>query len=96
MKTYTLIPAKEFCKSHKVSIETVQAFGDYGLIQVTKRKETLFIPEDQLKRLEQILVFKNDLAINLEGIETIFDLLERIETMQSHIIELENKLKRFL
>lgn len=95
MEDYILIPAQDFCTSHKVTVETVQMLSDYGLIEIVQRKQTVFIPENQLKRLEQILVFNKELDINLEGIETIFELLERIEKMQSHIIHLENKLKRF-
>ena len=89
MEDYILISAQDFCLSHEVRIETVQILSDYGLI-------TFFIPENQIKRLEKILVFNNELDINLEGIETIFDLLERIEGMQDHILQLENKLQRFL
>ncbi|MFT5752711.1 MAG: MerR family transcriptional regulator/heat shock protein HspR [Flavobacteriales bacterium] len=96
MEDYILISAQDFCLSHEVRIETVQILSDYGLIKTVKREETFFIPENQIKRLEKILVFNNELDINLEGIETIFDLLERIEGMQDHILQLENKLQRFL
>lgn len=95
MEDYNLVPAQDVCVSHKVTVETVQMLSDYGLIEVVQLKQTVYIPENQLKRLEQILVFNKELDINLEGIETIFELLERIEKMQSHIIQLENKLKRF-
>ncbi|RMB64115.1 MerR family transcriptional regulator [Dokdonia sinensis] len=96
MEDYILIPAQDFCVSHQVTVETLRQLNDYGLIEVVQRKQTVFIPESQLKRLEQILVFHKELEINLEGIETIFELLERIEKMQNHIIQLENKLKRFI
>jgi hypothetical protein len=96
MEDFILIPAQDFCLSHQVTLETVQILSDYGLIETVKREETFFIPEDQINRLEKILIFNNDLNINLEGIETIFDLLARIEGMQDRILELENKLQRFL
>lgn len=96
MEEFILIPAQDFCVSHNVTIETVQTLSNYGLIEVIQQEHTLLIPENQLKRLEQILVFNRELEINLEGIETILQLLERIETMQNQIIGLENKLKRFL
>ncbi|WP_431196501.1 chaperone modulator CbpM [Nonlabens ulvanivorans] len=49
-----------------------------------------------MKKLEKIIVFHKDLNINLEGVDTIIDLLERMESMQQQIIQLENKLQRFL
>lgn len=95
MEEYILIPAQDFCLSHQITIDVVQTMSDHGLIEIVKRKESFFIPENQIKRLEQILVFNRELDINLEGIETIFELLERIEFMQDHIKKLENKLQRF-
>lgn len=96
MKDHTLIPAQDFCSSHKVTIATVKTLGECGLIEIIKRKETFLIPENQIKKLEQILIFNKELNINLEGIETIFDLLGRIEIMQDRLIQLENKLQRFI
>lgn len=95
MEDSTLIPVLDFCNSHQVTIETVEILSQYDLIEIVWSKESLFIPEHQLKRLEQILVFNKELDINLEGIETIFNLLHRIEAMQEYICLLENKLKRF-
>lgn len=91
-----LIPVSEFCESHKVEIEIVQRLNDYGLIEIVSRQDTFFIPDHQVKRLEKTLVFYRDLDINLEGIDAIFNLLEQMESMQNRIIELENKLQRFL
>ena len=96
MEDYILIPAQDFCISHQVTIETVQILSDYGLIETVKQKETFFIPENQINKLEKILIFNKELNINFEGIETIFDLLERIEKMQHYITQLENKLQRFI
>lgn len=96
MEDLILIPAADFCTSHQVDIELVQQCNAYGLIEIVHRKEILFIPEHQVKKLEQIVVFHRDLDINLEGIETIIELLHRVESLQDKINQLENKLLRFL
>ena len=36
-----------------------------------------------------------DLDINLEGIDAIYNLIKKIESLNEHILELRNKLKRF-
>jgi DNA-binding transcriptional MerR regulator len=95
MEDYILIPAIDFCLGHHVELETIQIINKQGLIEIIELENTLFIPEHQVKRLEQILVFNRDLDINLEGIETILELLHRMEFMQEQIIQLENKLQRF-
>jgi MerR family transcriptional regulator/heat shock protein HspR len=96
MDDNSLIPAIDFCTSHRVEIELVHTLNKQGLIEVITYKKLLFIPENQIKKLERILVFHRELDINLEGVETILSLLQRMESMQEHILELENKLQRFL
>lgn len=96
MENDNLIPAIDFCTSHRIEIELVQTLNEQGLIEVISRKELIFIPENQVKKLEQIIVFHRELDINLEGVETILSLLQRMESMQEHILQLENKLQRFL
>lgn len=96
METYTLIPVVDFCDAHCVEITLVKSFNDHGLIAIVEQEQALFIPEPEVKKLEQIIVFYRDLDINLEGIETIFMLLERIEALKNHVNLLENKLIRFL
>jgi MerR family transcriptional regulator/heat shock protein HspR len=96
MEDHNLIPAIDFCASHRVEIELVHTLNEQGLIEVISQKELIFIPKNQVKKLEQIIVFHRELDINLEGVETILSLLQRMESMQKHILELENKLQRFL
>jgi hypothetical protein len=44
-----------------------------------------------MQKLEKFVRLHYDLDINLEGIETINYLLEKIEKMQKEILELRNK-----
>ncbi|MFZ0282862.1 MAG: chaperone modulator CbpM, partial [Bacteroidales bacterium] len=58
-------------------------------------EESLFIDVDQLQQLEKIVHFYYELDINLEGIETINHLLQRISTLQDEIIMLKNRLRLY-
>jgi len=51
------------------------------------------VEKEQLPRLEKFVSFYYDLDINLEGIETITYLLQRIENLQNEIIKLNNRLR---
>ena len=96
MEAHTLIPVIDFCDAHCVEITLIQSFNNHGLIAIVEQEQEWFIPEPEVKKLEQIIVFYRDLDINLEGIETIFMLLQRVENLQNHVNHLENKLNRFL
>jgi hypothetical protein len=63
------------------------------LIEITTVREAGFIEADQLKQLEKFIRLYYELDINLEGIETINYLLQRINSMQHEIVALRNKLR---
>jgi hypothetical protein len=92
MKTEYLIAIDEFCARHNVEISFISSLKDTGLIEVTTIKETGFIDAGQLQQLEKIIRLYYDLDINLEGIETITYLLQKIISQQEEIIALKNRL----
>lgn len=87
-----MIPASEFCIYHNIELSFINSLNESGLIDVTDIDEEIFVPAGQLKHLEQLMRMNQELDINIEGIETITYLLQRIRNMQQHIDELNNKL----
>ncbi len=90
MEQKELIPAKDFCIHHKIEYSFISSLEDSGLINVTSVKRSSFIHIDDLHRLEKFVHLHYDLDINIEGIETISYLLEKIEGMQRQILKLKN------
>ncbi len=95
MKTENLIAVNDFCINHNIEISFINSLQQTGLIEIKNIHETDFIDVSQLYHLEKIVRFYFELDINLEGIETINHLLERINTMQDEIITLKNRLRLF-
>lgn len=90
-----LIPVIRFCESQGVDINFVTALGENGLIEIVREGDTLFVHIAKIPRLEKMVRMHFDLHINLEGIEAIAHLLERIEDLQQENLELRNRLKLF-
>ncbi len=86
-----LIPIKDFCIYHNIEYSFIDSLENSGLISVTSVKQSAFIPVDEMRKLEKFVRLHYDLDINLEGIETISYLLEKIEEMQQEILQLKNK-----
>lgn len=95
MQTEYLIALDEFCASHKIEISFINSLQQTGLIEITTVEETGFIEKEQLQQLEKFIRLYYELDINLEGIETINHLLQRIKSMQDEIISLKNRLRFF-
>ena len=87
-----LIAVNEFCVHHNIEISFINLLQQNGLIEISTIESKYFVEKEQLPRLEKFVRFYYDLDINLEGIETITYLLQRIEVLQTEIIELKNRL----
>ncbi len=95
MNKANLIPANEFCASHNIEISFIDSLHEAGMIEITIIEETEYIQENQLYELEKIVRLYYELDINLEGIETVLQLLQRISNMQDEITLLKNRLRLF-
>ncbi|HEY5746316.1 MAG TPA: chaperone modulator CbpM [Chryseolinea sp.] len=95
MQATEMIPARDFCIHHNIELSFIRTLEEHGMIETLTIEETLFVPNVQLERLEKIVRLHADLAINLEGIDTIIHLLQRIEDQQVQITQLKNRLERY-
>lgn len=92
MLTEEMIPANEFCTYHNIELSFIHALQDYDLIEIITLQEQVFVPKNQLQQLEKIVRLHYEMDINLEGIETITHLLQKVSMLQQHILELNNRL----
>jgi hypothetical protein len=91
MEQDELIPVQDFCLYHNIEYSFINSLENSGLISVTSVRQSTFIPVDEMPKLEKFVRLHYDLDINVEGIETISYLLEKIEAMQEEILKLKNK-----
>ncbi|MCX6317273.1 MAG: MerR family transcriptional regulator [Bacteroidetes bacterium] len=92
MGTDKMIPTDEFCLSHNIAFSVINQLNASGLIDIISIEERVFISENQLAQAEKMIRLHVDLGINMEGIETISNLLQKMEQMQMQILALTNKL----
>jgi MerR HTH family regulatory protein len=95
MEKNEIIPAEECCTYYNIEFSFIQSLDEYGLISLNKMDEKIFIHHDELPNLEKYMHLHYDLNINLEGLEAITYLLERVRNMQHHMTSLENRLSRY-
>ena len=95
MQSNYLVAIDEFCTNHKIESSFISSLQQNGLIGITTIRETGFVDRDQLRQLEKIVRLYYELDINLEGIETINYLLDRITSLQDEITLLRNRLSLY-
>ncbi len=94
MNTY-YITIKDFCSSHEIEESFVFTLSEYDLVTVEIQEQEHYIHQEELPKLEKMVRLHQDLGINLEGLEAIHHLLEKVEQMQSEVNLLKNKLRKW-
>ena len=95
MQTETLIALDVFCNNHNIKISFITSLQQSGLIEIITISDISYIYSSQLKQLEKIVCFYNELDINIQGIETITHMLQRLNAQQDEIIALKNRLRLY-
>ena len=93
MQSDYLIPADHFCTQYNIELSFISLLHENGLIEINTVDQNAFIPEERLPQLEKMIRLHYELEINLEGIEAITHLLQRVEDLQHEVIALKNKLR---
>lgn len=95
MEIQEFIPIDIFCRQHGIEISFISSLQEFGLIEVMKVEEAECIPLSQLVEAEKIVRLHGDLEINLEGIDVITHLLQKVKDMQTEIQILKNRLRLY-
>jgi hypothetical protein len=95
MQEKALVSAKAFCTHHHIELSFIHSLNDYGLIEVTTAEEDYLLPQDQLEALEKMVRLHYDLHINMEGIDAIYQMLQRVEGLQRELSLLRNRLRMY-
>ncbi|MFT7034780.1 MAG: hypothetical protein ACJA2S_003298 [Cyclobacteriaceae bacterium] len=93
MKEQHLIPAQTLCSHYDIEISFVDALNKMGLIRIEIIDQNQFIHQDQISDLEKIIRLHNELNVNLEGIDVVFNLLEKESALRNELNILKNKLR---
>ncbi len=95
MENEQLIPAEECCTNYNIEYSFISSLQQYGLLEITTIKETRFLTINELQKLEKMIRLHYELEINLEGIEAITHLLDKVEYMQTEMTSLQNRLRLY-
>lgn len=95
MKEEKLVAVAEIIRHYNAEPDFINSLRNYELIDITTVDKSDFINSEQLHHFEKLLRLHYDLEINVDGIDVIMHLLQRIQSMQDEMISLKNKLSRY-
>ena len=66
-----------------------------GLLEVKTIEETQYIHTDAIYEIEKMIRIHQELDINTEGLDVVFNLLQKIDALQNELISTKNRLRLY-
>lgn len=90
-----LIAITTLCSHYEIEISFIEALCKSGLIQIVIIEQTQFIHQDQISDLEKMIRLYHELNVNIEGIDVVFNLLEKEKELRVELNTLKNRLRLY-
>lgn len=90
-----LIPLNILCTHYKVELTFFSNLSTMGLIEIETIEQSQYIQEDKIKEIEKMIRIHHELDVNIEGIDVVFNLLQKIEHLQKDLLSVKNRLKLY-
>ncbi len=83
----------EYCIRTRIEPDFIIQLADEGLIEITVIEDNDYLHISQLRNIEQYANWYYDLSINVEGIDVVQNLLNKMHNMQNEISRLKQQLR---
>ena len=95
MSDSNIILVSQLCKHYQVESSFFIDLHEFGLIEILTIDNRTFIHEDKISVIDKVIRIQNDLNLNMEGIDTVFNLLEKINELQTELNTVKNRLRLY-
>lgn len=92
MKLENLILLNTLSNYYQIEMTFFSNLRELSLIEIQTINELQYIQEDDLYKIEKMIRMHQDLNINIEGIDVVFNLLQKINTLKSELVSVKNRL----
>ncbi|WP_339701097.1 chaperone modulator CbpM [Algoriphagus aquimarinus] len=95
MAQQELIVIETLCSHYEIEVSFVDSLFSLGLIEIHTVEQTRFISEGKVADLEKMIRIHQELEVNPEGIDVIFNLLRKVDDLKSELAVAKNRLRRY-
>ncbi len=85
----------QFCVSHEVEYTFIESLDQIGFIEIHQIENQDYIHLERLPILEKAIRLTQDLSLDINELEIILDLLEKIENLQEENKLLKSKIEMY-
>ncbi|SHO62015.1 MULTISPECIES: chaperone modulator CbpM [Algoriphagus] len=89
------ISISTICVNYHIESSFLMDLSNIGLIQIEIIEQEQYIHHDQIADLEKMIRLHDELDLNLEGIDVVFNLLAKQRELQKELTTLRNRLRLY-
>ncbi|MFG6686675.1 chaperone modulator CbpM [Mariniflexile sp. HNIBRBA6329] len=95
MEKQNLISVQLICNQYNVPISFINTLQEFQLVELIDEENNFYIHTNHIKKVEKMIRLHYDLDINIEGVDVIYNLLKKVESLKQEINVLNNRLRRY-
>lgn len=95
MSLENFIPVNTLCIHYKVELSFFDNLNAIGLIEIQTVEETQYVHQDSIYDIEKMIRMHQDLDVNIEGIDVVLNLLQKIDALKKEIHTVRNRLRLY-
>ena len=88
-----LIPIPVLCDYYEVKLSFFTNLSDMGLLEIKTIETSQYIDSDAVYEIEKMVRMHQELNVNIEGIDIVFNLLQKIDALPNELTALKNRLR---
>ncbi|UMB60544.1 chaperone modulator CbpM [Lutibacter sp. A80] len=93
MDKQNLIQVETICFHYKIETSFIKDLENIGLITIETYENNKFIHQDKISDLEKMIRLHNELNVNIEGIDIVFNLLQKELKLKEELNALKSRLR---
>lgn len=95
MTDSNLILIEQICRHYEIEPDFIVSLNSYGLIEIIELEQNKYLKLQEMTTVEKMIRMHYDLQINIEGIDAISHLLNKIENLQFELQSVQNRLRMY-
>lgn len=92
MSIENFIPLNTLCLHYKLEISFFNTLNENGLIEIQLVDKIQYVHKESIYEIEKIVRMHKELEVNVEGIDIVLNLLQKIDALQYELLSVRNRL----
>jgi hypothetical protein len=95
MSIENFIPLETLCTHYNVELSFFSNLNEIGLIEIQTVEQLQYVDQDSIYEIEKMIRMHQDLQVNLEGIDVVFNLLQKIDSLKQELMDVRYRLRLY-